>query len=172
MFGMDRSAGKRRIAAGLLAGLLGGFAGSGLKVVGEIIDPPRTLGQEAPPAVFAERLLGRTLDTSGRAKATNLMHWTFGPALGMVYGAAAELYPAVTIGYGVVFGWAVLLGTHESVLPMLGLDRPPQQQPLHEQTSELLTHGMYGFGVEAVRRLLMRRLRGAEPDRQAAAAEA
>jgi putative membrane protein len=51
----------------------------------------------------------------------------------------------------------VTRGTHESTLPLLGLDKPPTQQPLREHTSELATHAFYGFAVEFVRRRLMRR---------------
>ena len=37
---------------GLVAGLIGGLAGSGIKMLGEKIYPPRTHGQEPPPAVL------------------------------------------------------------------------------------------------------------------------
>lgn len=85
-----------------------------------------------------------------------MFHWTFGSGLGAAYGVAAEFVPSVTVLHGVAFGWTVLLGTHESVLPALGLVEPPLHQPLREQTSEIATHALYGFVTEMVRRLLMR----------------
>lgn len=147
---------QRMIAKGLLAGLLGGVAGSAAKLIGEAIYPPRTLGQEPPPALLVEKVLGHPISAGQRTAASQTFHWTFGSGLGAAYGVAAEFVPEVTIGYGVGFGWAVLVATHESVLPALGLVELPLKQPFQEQTSEIATHALYGFVTEAVRRLLMR----------------
>jgi putative membrane protein len=162
------------IAKGLLAGLIGGVAGSAAKLIGEAIYPPRTLGQEAPPALFVEKILGQPLSKSQQTLASQGFHWTFGPGLGAAYGVAAEFVPQVTALYGVAFGWAVLVGTHESVLPVLGLVEPPLQQPLQEQTSEIATHALYGFVTELVRRFLMRywRRKAAEAVADSAAGDA
>ena len=151
--------GQRLIAKGLLAGAIGGLAGSAAKLAGELIDPPRSEGQEPPPAVLAEKLAGHPLSKHQQTIATQAFHWTFGAGIGAVYGVAAEVAPIVTLAFGVAFGEVVLLLTHESTLPLLGLDRPPAQQPLREHTSEALTHAMYGAGTEAVRRWLMRHWR-------------
>ncbi len=145
------------IGAGLLAGFIGGLAGSGAKLIGEAIYPPRTLGQAPPPAVLAEKLAGHALNDSQKTIATQAFHWTSGAMIGAIYGAAAEVAPIVTIGYGVGFGIVVLLTTHESLLPLLGLDDSPARQPLREHASELATHALYGFSVELVRRWLMRK---------------
>lgn len=142
----------RMIAKGVLAGLLGGIVGSGAKLVGEWLYPPRTQGQEPPPAVLAEKLAGHPLNEHQKTIATQVFHWTTGSLAGALYGGIAEVAPIVTVGYGVGFGIVVLLLTHESALPLLGLDKPPTQQPLREQTSEVLTHALYGFAVEVVRR--------------------
>ncbi len=144
------------IAKGLLAGFIGGIAGSAAKLIGEAIYPPRTLGQEPPPALLVEKIMGHPISKSQQTLASQGFHWTFGPGLGAAYGVAAEFVPQVTALYGVAFGWVVLVGTHESVLPALGLVEPPLKQPLQEQTSEIATHALYGFVTEFVRRLLMR----------------
>ncbi|RRA49375.1 DUF1440 domain-containing protein [Acidipila sp. EB88] len=149
--------GRRLVAFGLLAGALGGVAGGVSKLVGELIYPPRTQGQKPPPAILAEKVAGHSLSKPLQTLATQAFHWTFSVGIGAVYGAAAEFAPIVTAGYGIVFGEVVLLSTHESILPLLGLNEPPLQQPAREQKSEILTHAMYGMSVEAVRRLLMRR---------------
>ena len=142
---------------GLLAGFVGGIAGSGAKLVGEWLYPPRTQGQEAPPAVLAEKLAGHSLDKKTKTVATQVFHWTTGSLAGAFYGGVAEVAPVVTVGYGVGFGIAVLLLTHESALPLLGLDKPPNQQPIREQSSEVATHALYGFATEVVRRWLRSR---------------
>ena len=153
-----RKASGTSIAAGVLAGFIGGIAGSGLKLVGEKIYPPRTEGQQPPPAVLAEKLAGHPLTQSQKQSATQAFHWSFGSLIGAAYGAAAEVAPIVATGYGTAFGIVVLLATHESTLPMLGLDKSPNQQPLREHASEFATHALYGFGTELVRRIVRRRL--------------
>ena len=165
---------RRMIAKGLLAGLIGGVAGSAAKLIGEAIYPPRTLGQKAPPALLVEKIVGHPISKSQQTLASQSFHWTFGAGLGAAYGVAAQFVPQVTVLYGVAFGWAVLVSTHESVLPALGLVEPPLQQPFQEQTSEIATHAMYGFTTEFVRRLLMRywRRKAAEDAANRSAAEA
>ena len=150
---------RRFVAKGLLAGALGGLAGGVSKLAGELIYPPRTQGQQPPPAILAEKIAGHPLSKPSQTAATQVFHWTFSVGIGAIYGVAAEFAPVVTIGYGIVFGEIVLLTTHESTLPLLGLNEPPLQQPAREQKSEIITHAMYGVTVEAVRRLLMRRWR-------------
>ena len=153
--------GRRMVAQGLVAGAIGGLGGGVSKLAGELIYPPRTEGQQPPPAVLAEKLAGHPLTKAQQTAATQAFHWTFSVGIGAIYGAAAEFAPIVTLGYGVLFGEAVLLTTHESTLPLLGLNKPPLQQPAREQSSEVITHAMYGFTVEAIRRWLMRRWRQA-----------
>lgn len=149
-----KKATSRTIASGILAGFIGGIAGSGVKLIGEKIYPPRTEGQEAPPAVLAEKLAGHPLSTEKKTVATQAFHWTTGSLTGAFYGGVAEVAPVVTIGYGVAFGLVVFLFTHETTLPLLGLDKSPFQQPAREQTSELITHSLYGIGTEVVRRAI------------------
>jgi putative membrane protein len=148
------------IARGLLAGMLGGAVGSAAKLAGEAIYPPRTQGQKPPPVVLAEKIAGHELTKKQQTAAAQAFHWTLGIGIGGAYGAVAEIHPAVTLGFGVGLGLAVLLGTHESTLPLLGLSKPPDKQPLREQLSELATHALYGIGVEAVRRLVRSRRLG------------
>lgn len=145
------------VAAGLLAGFIGGIAGAGAKLIGEAIYPPRIHGEEPPPAVLAERLAGHPLSDGEKTVATQIFHWSTSAAIGAIYGAVAEVAPIVTIGHGVGFGVVVMLATHESTLPLLGLDDSPARQPLRKHTSELATHALFGFVVELVRRWLMRR---------------
>ncbi len=150
---------KKAVVKGMLAGLAGGLVGGGMKLAGEWVYPPRVEGQVSPPALLAWKIAGRTLSKGQTKAAAQGMHWTFSAVTGAVYGGAAEVFPAVTAGYGVGLGMAVLLATHESVLPLLGLNAPPWRQPFREQTSEIATHALFGVSIEAVRRWLRRRAR-------------
>ena len=146
------------IAIGMLAGAIGGLAGSGAKIVGELIYEPRTQGQVPPPLLLAERVEGHPIAKDQQGPVIQVIHFTFGAAAGAVYGAAAEFAPVVTIGYGVVFGLVLQLFTHESAVPLMGLDVPAPQQPLREHASEFFSHALYGFATEVVRRVVRRRL--------------
>ena len=153
-----RRATGKAIAVGILAGAIGGLAGSGAKIVGELIYEPRTQGQVPPPLLLAERVEGHPIAKDQQGPVIQVIHFTFGAAAGAVYGAAAEAAPIVTIGYGVVFGLVLQLFTHESAVPALGLDVPAPQQPLREHLSEFFSHALYGLATEIVRRVVRKRL--------------
>ncbi len=148
----------RMVVAGILAGVVGGLAGSVAKILAEAVYPPRTLGQVPPPLVLANRIAGHPLSHTGGQIAIQAIHFSFGAAVGGVYGGLAEAAPVVTAGYGVVFGLVLQLFTHESAVPALGLDVPAPRQPLREHLSEFFSHALYGLATELVRRLVRRRL--------------
>jgi putative membrane protein len=139
---------------GALAGFIGGLAGSGAKLLGEKIFPPRTQGQLPPPVVLAEKVAGHSLNEPERKAATQGMHWTFGPVVGAIYGAAVEYEPGLAAKHGVAFGLGLNALTHEGVLPKLGLAPKPKQQPRQERWSEAATHALYGIVTEAVRKAI------------------
>jgi len=72
---------------------------------------------------------------------------------GGVYGELAEYQPAVTGRLGVNFGLTLCGITHASALPMMGLTEKPEDQPVREHASELVTHAIYGVTTELVRRV-------------------
>ena len=149
---------RRNIAKGLLCGLLGGFAGSVAKIAAELVYDPRNQGQTPPPVVLQRKLAGHPLSHTREQVGMQVIHFVFGGGAGMVYGVAAEFAPIVTVGYGSVFGIVLQLFTHETLVPLAGLDVPATQQPLREHTSEFFTHVLYGVATEATRRALRKRL--------------
>ncbi len=58
---------------------------------------------------IAKTFTGEELSQSEKKAAGSAVHFTFGTALGAVYGALAETVPAFTTGYGTVYGSAVWL---------------------------------------------------------------
>jgi putative membrane protein len=93
MTGQTRSALK-----GALAGLIGGIAGAGAKVIAEQIFPPRTEGQTPPPVALAERVTGHPLPPEKQTTALQSIHWAFGALAGAAYGAIVELEPSMAHG--------------------------------------------------------------------------
>ncbi len=149
---------KRSIAKGLLAGLVGGLAGAGAKIVAEQIFPPRTQGQTPPPVVLAENVAGHRLPEQERELALQGIHWIFGAVAGAVYGALVEMEPSLGAWRGAAFGITLNRITHESILPKLGLTAPPSRQPTQERISEWVTHAVYGVATDSVRRAVRRAL--------------
>ena len=148
----------RSILKGALAGVLGGLAGAGAKVVAEQLFPPRIQGQTPPPVVLAEQMAGHTLSGAERLAAMQGIYWTFGAVAGAVYGALVEYEPTLAAWKGAAFGIALNRITHESLLPKMGLSAPKSQQPTQERISEWVTHAVYGIATDAVRRAARRAL--------------
>lgn len=149
---------ERSIVKGAIAGLVGGLAGAGAKMLAEKMFPPRTEGQTPPPIALAEQVTGRALPESQKKAAMQGIHWGFGAAAGAVYGAAVEIEPSLGAWKGAAFGVTLNKFTHESILPKLGLSRPKNEQPTQERISEWVSHAVYGIFTDAVRRGVRRGL--------------
>ncbi len=146
---------------GFLAGLAGGVAGSGVKILGELLYPPRPPTWTTPPAKLGDKIArhttGHGLTAKQKGDVEQALHWTFGPLAGGIYGLAVEAWPFAGVGYGLGFATILWAATHESTLPALDLADPPTKATSQEQLSELFTHGLYAVTVEFVRRLIRRR---------------
>ena len=153
----DRRPIRPSLAKGIAIGLLAGVVGSFAKFVAEKIYEPRTLGQTPPPLVLAGKLAGHPIPPGQQGLVIQSIHYVFGAGTGAIYGAAAEFVPAVTAGYGAAFGVVLQLFTHETLVPVAGLDVPASQQPAREHLSEFFSHIWYGVAAEGVRRWLRRR---------------
>ena len=139
------------LAKGLLAGLIAGIAATAAKSLAEKFYPPRIHGEPEPPDVLAERVAGHSLHGETRTAASEVIHWGFGAAAGVAYGALAEYYPAATSREGASFGLVLMTLTHETALPAMELSAPVDEQSPREQTSEAATHLVYGLVAERVR---------------------
>lgn len=149
---------ERSILKGAVAGMIGGLAGAGAKMVADKIFPPRVQGQTPPPVILAEQVAGHSLPEGQKQAATQGIHWGFGAAAGAVYGAMVEVEPSLGAWKGAAFGVTLNKLTHESLLPKLGLAAPKEEQPAQERISEWVTHAVYGIFTEAVRRAVRSRL--------------
>ncbi|HEV2578600.1 MAG TPA: DUF1440 domain-containing protein [Acidobacteriaceae bacterium] len=139
---------------GLVAGLIAGVAATAAKTLAEKFYPPRIHGEPEPPELLSERIAGHELDDTSRLVASESIHWGFGAAAGAFYGALAEFYPAVTNKEGANFGLTLMALTHEGVLPAMALSAPAEEQSEREQSSEAVTHLIYGVVAERVRSLV------------------
>jgi uncharacterized membrane protein YagU involved in acid resistance len=77
-----------------------------------------------------------------------------GSGLGVAYLAAASRWPAASRGRGVLAGLAIYAGTHGSVLPALGIQRPPWRLAPAAVVWESTSHLVFGAALEAGRSAL------------------
>ncbi len=143
----------KSLLKGMLAGMVGGLAGTAAKTIAEKVYPPRIHGEPEPPSVLADKITGGHLDGTEKVVATEAIHWGFGALTGAAYGGLAEFYPAATAKEGASFGLTLAALTHQSALPAIGLSAEPRQQSQREQTSEMVTHVIFGVVTEIVRSL-------------------
>jgi len=153
---MGQKNSSRSIAKGFLAGVVGGLAGAGIKMLAEKFFPPRIQGQTPPPVILAEQVAGHELPEAQQKVALHSIHWVFGALAGGVYGALVEVEPSLGAWHGAAFGITLNRITHEALLPKMGLAAPTGQQPTQERLSEWITHAAYGVGTDSVRRLVRR----------------
>ena len=164
----ERLGTRRDLLRGLAAGAVGGVFGGAVKLMGEVVAPPRAPDREPPPVIGVDKLLratrGRGLAEKDKERAGMGVHWTFSIGVSAAYGALAEFFPWVTAGYGSAYGLGVWAASHESTLPLLGLTPPLDEVPASEQAIEFVSHAVYGASVELTRRVARTRvLTGPEP---------
>jgi putative membrane protein len=104
--------------------------------------------------LVVENVAGRPLRETQKPKAGALVHYAFGTALGVLYGAAAEMIPQIASVWGLPYGAAVFVGADEIAVPALGLSKPPTEYPASKHAYALASHLVYGATLETVRRVI------------------
>lgn len=168
----------RRIGRGLLVGLAGGLVASwtmnqfqalwskASEQLQEKRKPQEQGGGESQAESedatmkaadkLSRNVLDRVLSKEQKKKAGPLVHYTFGSAMGALYGVAAELFPNVaTRGFGTGFGAVLFAVADEIAVPALGLSGKPTEAPLSAHVYGLVSHVVYGATTEGVRRIAM-----------------
>jgi len=158
------------VVAGVLASWVKAFSELRLQVVAERLLPPSTAQkrqvgadpgghpENMPPAVVVGRVavaLGHAgLTDEQRVRAQRVIHYSFGAGLGVAYTATANRCKGVSRGAGALAGIAIYAVTHGSVLPALGIQRPPWRLAPAAVAWEATSHLLFGMALEGVRRAL------------------
>jgi uncharacterized membrane protein YagU involved in acid resistance len=115
--------------------------------------------ENMPPAVLANRVavaFGHGgLTVRQRVRVQRVIHYGFGAGLGVAYSAAASRWPAVSRGGGALAGLGIYAGTHASVLPAVGIQRPPWRLAPAAVVWESASHLVFGTALETVRRAML-----------------
>ncbi len=147
---------------GVIAGVLGGLAGTIVKSAIESILPVRrpdtTSAQLKLVDNISTKLTGEPVSASNRDLAEQLVNIPIGLSLGASLGYAKKDRPETNLVEGALFGTTAYLATHETSLPMMGLEESPEDIPVKLQANEFLAHVAFGVTAELVRGWVARRL--------------
>jgi putative membrane protein len=173
---MDEPDTQPQLVKGVLAGLIGGLAGTWAMSHAQRLwthafdgDAPDSAAGRHDARDWQERnenknanelvaqtiggwMLGRPLTRDELGVAAAVSHYTFGAAAGALYGACIELLPRRRLRSGVGFGTALWITADEVAMPLLGLSEPTTQRPAEMHLQALAAHVVYGVTTELVRR--------------------
>ncbi|MEX2210351.1 MAG: DUF1440 domain-containing protein [Gaiellaceae bacterium] len=149
---MGRVAPLGAVAAGLLAGLAGTAAMTAYQELLSSGDSEKEKSwEDAPaPAQVARRLLKgvfrQDISVEKIPLLTNVVHWTYGTAWGVVYGLVQGTVRANPVLHGLLFGSGVWAMSYVQLVPM-GLYEPPWEYPAKTIAKDVSYHLVYGLGV-------------------------
>jgi hypothetical protein len=115
---------------------------------------PETVTMQAADVFASHAPGGRHLSRDEKEQAATVVHYTFGAAMGVAYGIAAEYTPLPTFGLGALFGAVLWSATDLWSVPAVGFAKWPKDEPAAAHLSHLLAHLVYGSAMETTRRLL------------------
>lgn len=164
------------VVKGIIAGVAGGLLASLVmeqfqfvwKKTSEAIqgasEEKKPKGRKPQPATvkaaqsISKTVFGKKLPQARKKLAGEAVHYAMGTASAAVYGALTEALPVATVGDGLVFGSAVWLLADEISVPALGLSKPPGKIPLSTHVYAFVSHLVYGWTTEMVRRAVRKAL--------------
>lgn len=138
---------ERSILKGALAGLAGGIAGSGAKILAERMYPP------VPGESTKSPLESKDLETAAKP-------WVLGAVVGAAYGAAMEIEPKAGVWGGAGFGLAIRKFSPETLSPEAeaAQSKMTVRQLTQQRQSRWISYAVFGVVTEAVRRMIRKGL--------------
>ena len=140
---------------GVLAGFLGGLAGSALKSTVERFLDVRKIDQRSAQIKvidkFSTKLVGTPIKMENEGIVEQLVNLPLGATVGAIYGYGKRDEDTVSMMDGAILGATTWASTHETSLPLMGLERSPEKIPIKTQAHELFAHLIFGITTEFVR---------------------
>lgn len=147
----------------LISGFVGGLAGTAVKSLIEQFLPVRKIEQRSAQIKVMDdlstRITGTPISTHNEALAEQLVSLPVGGSLGAAYGYGKKDRHGLRPMDGVIFGATTWASTHETSLPILGLEPKPTDVPVRMQMNELFAHIAFGVTTELVRHYLEKQLK-------------
>jgi len=142
----------------VISGFVGGLAGSAVKSLIEQFLPVRKIEQRSAQIKIVDdlstKITGTPVSIQNEALAEQLVNIPMGGSLGAAYGYGKKDRYGLRPMDGVVFGATTWASTHETSLPILGLEPKPTDVPIRMQMNELFAHVAFGITTEVVRHYL------------------
>ncbi|MGY5849153.1 DUF1440 domain-containing protein [Salegentibacter sp. F14] len=147
----------------VISGILGGLAGTAVKSIVERYLPVRKVEQRSAQIRILDNLstkiTGGPISVQNEALAEQLVNFPVGASLGAAYGYGKKDKDHLKITDGMILGASIWFTTHETSLPMLGLEENPKDIPLKTQANELFAHLLFGVTTELVRNYINKSLK-------------
>ncbi len=152
------------IVSGLAGGLAATYVMSQFQAVSKKWSKPRHQGSQSHPSSEEKPATVRAVESITRATdgpqlapaekkvAGQAVHYAFGAANGVLYGALSEYKPKARVGRGTAFGAGLWAVADEIAVPALGLSKPLSVQPASTHLYGLASHLVYGLTTDAVTR--------------------
>jgi putative membrane protein len=118
-----------------------------------------TVATKRTATAVSRGLFGHELSDEERAVVAGVIPLAFGTLVGGIYGALTEYFPFVSVGHGTAYGTAVWLGAEELAMPGLKLSKPVRDMAWSAHATGLAGHLVYGFALDAARRMVRSFLR-------------
>jgi len=148
---------------GVLIGGLAGLAGTIVMTQFQRLlaaKPPKKRNADDATVKTATALsravTGHAIPPKRKKLAGNIVHYSFGTAMGAAYGLLTEMQPKASTGFGLPFGMALWAAADEAAVPTLGLSESPAHTPARAHVMGLASHLVYGASTDLIRRGLSR----------------
>jgi putative membrane protein len=106
---------------------------------------------ELAAQALARHLIGRSLTQDELQVAAPVVHYTFGAAVGALYGACTARRSRISVARGAGLGVALWMIADEIAMPAIGLSRPTTERPVEMHLQSFASHVVYGIVAELVR---------------------
>lgn len=171
----DKASSEGNTTRGLVSGIIGGLAGTAVKSAVERFLDVRKIDQKSAQMKIIDdlstKITGSPVDTGNEGLAEQLVRIPLGISVGAAYGFTKKDEPEANLVDGAVLGATTWASTHESTLPLIGLQKSDKEIPISTQLQELFSHVLFGITTEVVRSYVSERLKEREDSRSHAASE-
>lgn len=150
-------------ARGIISGFLGGLAGTFVKSTAERYLEVRQIDEEEAQMTviddLSEKITGNQLSGVSEDIAEQFAEIPLGASVGAAYGYGKKDENDINLFDGVILGATTWASTHETSLPIAGLEKGPDEVPVTTQLQELFAHVLFGVTTEVVRGFVSQRIR-------------
>ncbi len=119
--------------------------------------PPGPTAPDSPTEEVAERIVEgvakRPIDSAGKARAGQMVHWSYGAGWGALFAVLQSSFTPPPLIHGSLFG-AMVGVVADTVMPRLGLQNPPSRNPGQINVMHMAAHVVFGIATALTYQIL------------------